>query len=109
MLFLLFGNKVVKKDAGPVARTCPYCGSQGPHTRVEGENWFTIYWIPLFRVGRAPGFIRCSRCGQTFPESGPSRPAPVVRDPDWTWACPACQNVNPNTAQSCLRCHQTLR
>ncbi|HEY3998846.1 MAG TPA: zinc ribbon domain-containing protein [Candidatus Xenobia bacterium] len=94
---MLFGSKVVRKDAGAIDRVCPWCGVPGPHTLVEADNYFTVYFIPLFRTGRADDQVRCRSCRQLFPARMTS-PSPAA------WSCRTCANVNPGTSNQCLKC-----
>ncbi|MHB2017180.1 MAG: zinc ribbon domain-containing protein [Candidatus Xenobia bacterium] len=108
MFFLLFGTRPYSKEVGRAAAVCPYCGDPGPHAVMQAENYFTLYFIPLFKTGGGGRFLRCRRCNQDFPQQAAGQPQTRVPEADWTWSCNQCGNVNPRTATACLKCGASM-
>lgn len=62
MFFIIAGiqPKIVKLDDQP--RMCPSCGlNQARLKRVD--HYFSVFFIPIFRVKKGLPFLECQRCG----------------------------------------------
>src|ERR1039458_7297660 len=50
----------------PVDAKCPRCGADGTLRGISVRSWFTIFFIPLFPLGRGRRFTQCEKCGASF-------------------------------------------
>jgi tetratricopeptide (TPR) repeat protein len=50
----------------PVDSKCPRCGATETLRGIKVRSWFTIFFVPLFPVGRGQRFTQCSKCGASF-------------------------------------------
>jgi tetratricopeptide (TPR) repeat protein len=50
----------------PVDAKCPRCGADGTLRGIRVRSWFTIFFVPLFPLGRGQRFTQCSKCGASF-------------------------------------------
>lgn len=66
---LLFGTRPVYKDEpGPGVQTvCPRCNREGELRPRSARTWFTLFFLPLFPVGKRSTFTECPNCGAQFP------------------------------------------
>jgi tetratricopeptide (TPR) repeat protein len=65
---LLFGSKrVMSNETGePVDAKCPRCGAEGSLRGIRVRSWFTIFFVPLFPLGRGQRFTQCNKCQASF-------------------------------------------
>jgi tetratricopeptide (TPR) repeat protein len=45
---------------------CPRCGAEGSLRGISVRSWFTIFFIPLFPLGRGHRMTQCSKCNASF-------------------------------------------
>jgi tetratricopeptide (TPR) repeat protein len=50
----------------PVDARCPKCGAEGDLRGIKVRSWFTIFFIPLFPLGRGQRYTQCGKCGASF-------------------------------------------
>jgi uncharacterized CHY-type Zn-finger protein len=51
----------------PTPRLCPVCGlARARMQRVD--HWFSLFFIPVFRVKKGAEFLFCDRCSQRISE-----------------------------------------
>lgn len=62
-MLLLFGLHTTAHLLATPARTCQRCGHHAPHEVLESVRKFTLFFIPVFRVGAARYFDTCTVCG----------------------------------------------
>lgn len=68
-MFLILGvsPKMVTVDDKPVI--CPICGlAQARYRRMD--QYFNLFFIPLFRVKKGEPFLMCDRCQRQVQEMG---------------------------------------
>ncbi len=63
-MFFLFGTKQRQTELPPEHKVCPTCMSVTPHTVIDYDTRFTLYFIPLFSVKREVVY-RCTVCGDS--------------------------------------------
>jgi tetratricopeptide (TPR) repeat protein len=65
---LLFGSKrVMSNETGePVDVRCPRCGESGALRGIRVRSWFTIFFLPIFPLGRGQRMTQCGKCGASF-------------------------------------------
>jgi hypothetical protein len=107
MFFFVMGNKVSTRKISSTTKPCPRCDDPGPHSLLEANNYVTIYFLPVFKLNRVGTYYRCSKCGYEFGE-GQSAALRASREPDWTWTCIRCENVNPSQSETCLKCQAAM-
>lgn len=81
-MLLLFGLHTAARVLATSQRTCRKCRSHAPHEVVEATRKFTLFFIPVCRVGAARYFDTCTVCGQETeeePRLKPTRPATTHR------------------------------
>jgi tetratricopeptide (TPR) repeat protein len=67
---LFFGTRSIVRDdpeARPVSAVCPRCNQRADIVGKTYRDWFTLFFIPLFPIGRAGKFSQCANCGAQFP------------------------------------------
>jgi hypothetical protein len=65
-MFIIWGftGKVIEKDAGQF--TCPNCRSLQPYIHKESWRYFTLYFLPLFKIQKLGDYVECQHCLTTF-------------------------------------------
>lgn len=66
MFFIVWGWRGREKEIGAGQFFCPDCGTERPYRLVAVNNWFTLYWIPLFKTSELGEFVECGNCKSTF-------------------------------------------
>ncbi|HSI34609.1 MAG TPA: zinc-ribbon domain-containing protein [Tepidisphaeraceae bacterium] len=67
---LLFGSRNIVSDdrsVQPVQAVCPNCNQQATIVGKTYRNWFTLFFLPVFPMGKATAFSQCTNCGGQFP------------------------------------------
>lgn len=69
MFFLVWGSRGRNKEIGSGEFYCPDCGDHRGYRKIAVTRWFTLYWIPIFPMGKPVGeYIECGTCKSTFNE-----------------------------------------
>jgi tetratricopeptide (TPR) repeat protein len=65
---LFFGTReVVSSDGVPLADArCPRCQTIGSLAGTRVRSWFTLFFIPVFPIGRGRRFTKCGHCAASF-------------------------------------------
>ena len=64
---IIFGTKgrAIKMDSGTFQ--CPNCKDNKDYQKKYVQNWFTLYWIPIFPVGeKNDEHIECDACSNIY-------------------------------------------
>ena len=64
---IIFGTKgrAIKMDSGTFQ--CPNCKDNKDYQKKYVQNWFTLYWIPIFPVGeKKDEHIECDACSNIY-------------------------------------------
>jgi tetratricopeptide (TPR) repeat protein len=57
----------MSNDTGePVDAKCPRCGASGAMKGIKVRTWFTIFFLPIFPLGRGRRMTQCGKCGASF-------------------------------------------
>lgn len=64
-MFLIFGMSPRQRLLTTVAFVCSFCGLHTTQDVHERSNRFSLFFIPLFPVGRRRFSVTCSNCGGT--------------------------------------------
>lgn len=62
-MFIIYGTKGFDKslgNLGPIWK-CGHCNNESHFKVFRRMTWFTVFWIPLFPVGRK-FFVTCPVC-----------------------------------------------
>ena len=79
-MLLIFGFHTTARVLATREGTCARCGQHAAHQVLESKRRFTLFFIPVFRVGAARFFDTCTACGlQT--ELTKAQAQPVSRYP----------------------------
>jgi hypothetical protein len=78
---IIWGTRGVVKNVRQGSFGCPSCQQPTPFVHKEVHRYFTLYFIPLFSVGKSGEYVECSRCTKKFQPSvlqlaAPQGPAP---------------------------------
>ncbi|AKS44741.1 Tellurite resistance protein [Octadecabacter temperatus] len=69
MFFIVWGSRGRNKEIGAGEFYCPDCGDYRAYKKIAVTRWFTLYWIPLFPMGKPVGeYVECGACKSTFNE-----------------------------------------
>ena len=67
MFFIVWGSRGRNKVLSNGEFYCPDCQEYRGYTKVAVTRWFTLYWIPLFPMGKPVGeYVECDSCKSTF-------------------------------------------
>lgn len=66
-MLLIFGITSSAKLLATVMLTCRRCGNHATHEILEVARKFSLFFIPLFRVGAAQYLDTCTVCGLQTP------------------------------------------
>lgn len=71
-MFLIAGisPKTILVDGKP--QLCPVCGLARAHYK-RIDHYFSLFFIPLFRVKKGEAFVLCDKCEQEVKEFGYGR------------------------------------
>lgn len=65
MMIVIAGTKYRKRPTGEPSREATYCQNCGyfSHFRsFEVRNWLTLFFIPVFPIGKSKRVLLCGRC-----------------------------------------------
>lgn len=63
---IIWGTKGRIKDIGSGQFLCPKCQAIRMYKHKQAGRYFTLYFIPLFKIKDLGEFIECQTCGGTF-------------------------------------------
>jgi tetratricopeptide (TPR) repeat protein len=49
-----------------VAAKCPRCGAEDCLKGLSVRTWFTVFFLPVFPLGRGQRFTKCTKCQASF-------------------------------------------
>lgn len=64
MLIYGYRNKEIEKGTGMFE--CPQCREQRVYKRKHLVRYFTLFFIPLFPLGKVAEYLECQTCKKTF-------------------------------------------
>jgi len=100
MLFFIagVGPRTIALDGQ--ARSCPNCGRFDLHSKRVDE-YFSLFFIPLFRVRKGEAFLSCGNCGAVYGEyGGPGQEEKIFREQ----VCPSCGRRRETNFKYCPEC-----
>jgi rubredoxin len=76
---IIFGARPRTKTIGTGTFFCPHCQTTRDYERKEARPYFTLYFIPLFPIGKPTEFIECTVCQVAYqPEVEKVKRAPTT-------------------------------
>ena len=66
-MFILFGTKgrAIETDSGQFH--CPNCNIKEEYGKKYVQDWFTLFFIPIFPVGEKKNrHVECQECSSTY-------------------------------------------
>lgn len=103
-MWIIFGWSERKKDLGQSYGYCPKCEQETAHVTEQRQNWFTLFFIPVFPISGKRIVSRCNLCGKegtgALYGASPYPTKPKAR----TKKCPLCAEEIDATAASCPHC-----
>ncbi len=66
---LVWGFRGRQKTVDKGTFFCPKCNDVRPYKRKRAGRYFTLYWIPIFRVHKLGEYIECQVCKSQFDPS----------------------------------------
>ena len=108
--FFVGGIQPKRRVLDPAPRVCPRCGL--PEARLTRlDPYLSLFFIPLFPVGRGETQLACGRCGYEGPPGEgamePRGPAPE-REEAPPRHCPGCGAAVQPGHRWCPYCGQRL-
>ena len=66
-MLLIFGTRARPRAVSTGEFFCSHCGADRSYVLQEFRRWFTLFFIPLFPIGKVIGRnVKCTTCGTTF-------------------------------------------
>lgn len=62
-MFIIFGIGTRQKNLGQQSLYCPNDQRETMHLVTQTQNWFKLFFIPIFPVNRKKTIARCNLCG----------------------------------------------
>jgi len=57
----------MSNDTGEaIEARCPRCGASGSLKGIKVRSWFTIFFLPIFPLGRGQRYTQCGKCQASF-------------------------------------------
>jgi hypothetical protein len=68
-MLIIFGWRMRFKATAVGRWMCPVCEGEQSFALVEGRKWFTLFFIPVLKLGTPQHGVHCNGCGvATTPE-----------------------------------------
>ena len=66
-MIIIFGTKNKIKNLGMVGSyECSRCHNISDLQFMSSQQWFTLFWIPIFPISKKQEFMQCPICHQTY-------------------------------------------
>ena len=64
---IIFGTKSKQKNLGIVGNfECSRCNNVSEWSLMHTQQWFTLFWIPIFPISKKHEYMQCPICGQGY-------------------------------------------
>lgn len=63
---IILGLRDREKEISSGQFNCPKCATLRPYKLIRVVNYFTLYFIPLFKTKKGREYVECQYCHQTF-------------------------------------------
>jgi zinc-ribbon family len=101
---IIMGTRTKVEADGKGEFFCPACKSQSDYIRVRVSRYFTLFFIPLFRIRKLGEHIRCVACQRELRTEVTQLTREQIQRATAPWVCPACGNRNSATENACVAC-----
>jgi hypothetical protein len=105
-VFIIWGSRDIARSVGGGTFYCPRCRSFRDYSTDRVENWFTLYFIPLFPRETIAEAVRCHYCRDAFSPEILTRSAEQIEEMHKPWTCSGCTCLNPKSEMRCLNCRE---
>jgi hypothetical protein len=79
--FIIMGTKpVIRRGGEIVKRHCPNCGDWRNFQETTWQNFFSVFFIPLFPLGAPRIAYTCVTCGLPLSREAAAGPGPVQEE-----------------------------
>jgi hypothetical protein len=65
-MFIIWGSKGKESELARGQFTCPECGEKREYVHKRVDKYFTLYWMPIFKMGTLGEYIECTFCHNQF-------------------------------------------
>jgi uncharacterized tellurite resistance protein B-like protein len=62
----IWGSKARMSAEGGGRFFCPHCDVERAYFDQKVQTYFTMLYVPVFKVGKSSGFIECKTCKSTY-------------------------------------------
>ncbi len=74
-MFVIFGTRPIEKTLSTGKFQCPVCGGERPYAHKQISLFFTLFFIPVFKIRTIGEFVEC------LPEQHAYRPQILTHTP----------------------------
>ena len=79
-MFVVFGTKNRYKEISSGSFFCPHCNTNREYKLMQRGQYFSLYFIPVFRIKDLGQVVVCQHCEQAFDPVVLTRKAPVEQN-----------------------------
>jgi predicted RNA-binding Zn-ribbon protein involved in translation (DUF1610 family) len=65
-MIIIFGTNSREVEVGSGTFVCPYCGVERSYVRKRVGTYFTLFFIPLFRIKDHGELVECQTCHRVY-------------------------------------------
>ena len=94
-MILILGTNTRETEAGSGRFHCPRCRTQRAYVQKRVGLYFTLFFIPLFRVKTLGDVIECQTCHERYAPTSST----TARPPRWIASWPPSAPTSPPTLQ----------
>jgi hypothetical protein len=66
-MFVIFGITTRLKEHAHGQFSCPFDKSLQPYKQIKSSDWFTLFFIPIFKWRNNAEFVECQSCRTRYP------------------------------------------
>ena len=66
-MLVIFGLTPRWQQVGKGRFLCPYEGAERNYKQFAESEWFTLFFIPIFKVRDGGQYVECQSCGSRYP------------------------------------------
>src|SRR5205814_3225286 len=89
---IIWGSTAKNKVVSEGEFYCPQCRGFVSYHHIKIQQYFTLYFIPLFPTNTLGEYIECQQCRGTFQPAILELSAAQVEGLLQPWTCSQCQN-----------------
>ncbi len=67
-MFVIFGTSTRRKTIGSGKFACPFEGKERSFEHVKESDWFTLFFIAIFKWRDGEEVVECQSCGTRYPK-----------------------------------------